>query len=233
MSEIPPKKRLDVLIEIFRHKVKANGYKLRFLTQTLYITISNDEQKTMMSIISENLKTTNAELEIRYILQILPVGCWYSIDEVAQMRIENIIIKSISEGQVFADTTIAGSLATWANGFLQHFTLIEKVVETIIGKLNDEKELEYLFEYFFYKIPDIINIPSSKTLFIRKLSNFIADQNTSQDWRNRLQNKLELYPKEWKEEFNAYLNQKEAKNEDGTPYTLDTTDWIHSDDIPF
>jgi len=228
INEIPIKKRLDVLIEIFRKKTEGDGNKLQIISFQLFDIISDDDKQVMLKIISDSLKTVNSEDEIRRTLQLLPTDLWLELEEVSKMRIENILIESISQGYISNENLTGGALGTWARRFLKHFTLQDEVSDTIIAKLSDKNELEYVLEYFFAEIPEFMDDESYRRYsFIHSISHVISNGDTSQNLRGRIRSKLMDFPDDWKEKFTERL--KNAKNEDGTPFTLEMT----VDDIPF
>jgi hypothetical protein len=78
-----------------------------------------------LEIVSDELKVTQEDNVIKMILQILPNYLWPRIEEVARIRIENKLIRSIESGKYNPSSQkgVLGWLGTWARDFIKYFTL--------------------------------------------------------------------------------------------------------------
>jgi uncharacterized protein (TIGR02391 family) len=237
IDEIPIKRRLDVLIEIFRNKIDGN--KLELMTFRLFELIPSDEQDQIIGIISYELKTSG-ETSITKTLQLLPKHLWIKVAKIARIRVEYMLNESISEGTFYGhNRSYNENFGTNASGLLKYFTLKNDLSEIMIRKINSESELGYIYRYFFDELPELMNdFPIIRNQFIAELSNFIEHENTSQDWKDWLRIKLHKFPSDWKNDFNSQLS--EVKNDDETLYNIYSIDDLQDiqafyldDDIPF
>lgn len=159
VSDIPTGKRLDILIEIYRRKREGNGSTLEYVSKELLRQLSEDQTAHFLSIVSEELKITQDDTDIRLTLRILPPDLWPDLDEAARLRAENVLIKSIKEGQSTSDGKIirgSGNLGAWARDFLKHFTLKAQAGQVILKKIGqDEPSQQYIFHFFLLILPDL------------------------------------------------------------------------------
>ncbi len=126
VAEIPHSKYLDVLVEMYRRKREGEGENLAYVVKEILKVISEEQISDFLTIVSEELKTTQENIDIRLTLQMLPPILWKNLNMAARMRAENILIKSIEEGKANSQGKTlngAGALGTWAGEFLQHFEL--------------------------------------------------------------------------------------------------------------
>jgi hypothetical protein len=99
VQEIPPGKRWDILIEVYRRKEEGKGSKRKLFKACLLTNLTADEDANFCDLVSGELKTTNSEATIRTIRQIMPPEYWPKLSEIARIRIEGKFIESIKEGR--------------------------------------------------------------------------------------------------------------------------------------
>ena len=126
VEEIPINKRTDVLVEVYRRKKEGNGNNLKYIVHTILQQLNENQVMDFLNVVSEELKTTHDDGDIRMTLQILQPELWPKINEVARLRIENKLIKSIQQGEAgYEGQTIngAGALGTWAKDYLEYISV--------------------------------------------------------------------------------------------------------------
>jgi uncharacterized protein (TIGR02391 family) len=201
VAEIPIGKRLDVLIEIYRRKQEGNGSNLQYVVKELLKQLPEDQTAQFLVVASEELKVTQDEIDIRLTLQVLPPSLWPGLSEASRLRAENILIKSIQEGQSSADgKTIkgAGALGTWARDFLQYFDLKSQVSETILDKLGQsESEQWYVFNFFLGVLPSLYGTSYRKRLCIEAIIEAVKSE-FGDGLAQRLRNHYWSFPDDWK-----------------------------------
>ena len=114
---------------------------------------------------SEELKTTRENSDVIGTFALLPPGLWNDVEEVAQLRVEQKVIKSIEAGKAdridgelllgsssnsytdapslwgsddffwSSDDSVSGALGTWSTDFMAYFKLKGRVLWTLLGKL--------------------------------------------------------------------------------------------------
>jgi uncharacterized protein (TIGR02391 family) len=183
IQEIPIKKQLDTLITIHRRKTEGDGKKLVYMVRELLNRLQYDEVQDFLRVVSDELKTTQDEDEIRLALQILPPDLWLRIDEVARMRIENKLIKSIQEGVrpiPHEWNSDIGVLGTWARDYIKYFTLKSQLGETLRQKLASNRSIDvrYAVDFFWNVLPDTITQDRECQAYIRVISEAIVSNNS-------------------------------------------------------
>lgn len=157
VDEIPPKKRFDVLVEIYRKKRDGNGENISFVVKEILKVITEDQISQFLLIVSDELKNTENENVLKLVLQFLPPDLWKKLNKTARLRAENIIVKSIKEGAANSQGLLfknSGWLGTWAKDFLHYFEYNIKVEAVILEKLaGDCYEKRYIFKFFFSELP--------------------------------------------------------------------------------
>lgn len=162
VSEIPKVQRGNIAISVLLKREKGKTENLASFMKSLIEELEEEEVERVYSVVSEELKYTNDEDEIKGIISILPGEYWNSTDKAVKIRIENILLASVKAGRYnkAADRCIgdAGSLATWVNEeYLRNFESPDKWTKTIIMKLAEGsiEEQDYIDHYFWEKICDL------------------------------------------------------------------------------
>jgi hypothetical protein len=134
-----------------------------------------EEQTSIIELISDDLKTTDDDAIIRNVISGFPPQVWENISEVARLRIENKIIRAISDGRYDRKSKhcLGGGLATWARNCFPLFLLKTRLLATLRGKFdsNNSQERDYALEYFV----DILSkfqrneVRAIESVFIRHL----------------------------------------------------------------
>src|SRR5258706_6845872 len=125
VAEVPPKKLLEALIIIWRKKDVNSTENLAYVCNELFRVIDDNQLGEFISLVSDEFKTVQQDIWIRISLQLFPPRLWSQIDELARLRIENKLIRSITDGAYDTGVElIDGSLGTWARDFAKYFTLV-------------------------------------------------------------------------------------------------------------
>lgn len=208
VSEIPVGKRLDILIEIYRRKREGTGSNLKYVVKELLRQLSEDQITHFLSIVSEELKITQDDTDIRLTLQVLPPDLWPRLDEAPRLRAENALIKSIREGQASPDGKIskgAGALGTWARDFLQYFALKSQAGQVILDKLKqDESSQRYVFHFFLESLPSLYDTSYREALCIEAIV-----QAVKSEFGDSLAQQLRMhywsFPEDWQHSLDEAL----------------------------
>lgn len=222
-AEVPPNKRTDMLIDVYRNRLSGDGKKLKYMVRAMLKLLSGEQVKDFLDVVSEELRTTQDEASIRVTLQILPPDLWPRVDEVARLRMENKLIRSIQEGtQPFAEKP-KGALGTWANRFLRHFTRKDDVGRALLQKLEEGPDSRrYVAEYFMAVLPDVIAGATQVQRLVKAVSN--AVRNHDESVRTALLNALPHMPEEWQSALRDNLRDLTNPEQpagflfDGTPF---------------
>jgi len=197
VKEVPLSKRFDVLVEIYRRKQDGNGNNLGYVLKEILKELPEKEIKDFLLIVSEELKFFQKDIDIRIILQILPPELWPQVEEVARLRIENRLIKSIKDGQAtFSGEVIQGNgaLGTWAMHFLKHFQLQREVAYSIVEKFEkDESNHYYVFRFFMDALPMISDYHKNKCI-----TNICKIIQQNEIYKDKVYDKFWSFPEDWR-----------------------------------
>lgn len=201
VEEIPIGKRLDILIEIYRRKREGDGSNLNYVVRELLKRLEKDQIAQFLGVVSEELKVTQYDHDIRLTLQILDPSLWPELREASRLRAENILMKSIREGQSSADgKTIqgAGALGTWARDFLQYFDPKSRVHETLLRKLGQSiSEQWYVFHFFLRVMPSLYAASYRERHCIMAIIQAVRSE-TGEGLVESLRNQYSSFPDDWK-----------------------------------
>lgn len=227
IKEIPPKKKIDVFIQVYREKESGDPKKLAYFFTELYSDLSKQEKADVHSLISSELRETSDTATIRTILQILPGSCWLKYDQACRLRIENKLIKSIRKGRYnsFTKACVDGSFGTWANGIHKFFTLKEELASAIIATISSDNDAanQYGLIFLFDCLQDLMPTPSQYAVhvFNRKL----REGNKRVYDKLRLEVPFDLITNDWseplKEAFDNFVEKEpvaEKESDDDLPF---------------
>ena len=163
-GQVPARKRLDVMIKVYRQK-QGDFRIIKYFVHAMLERMKDDEIGELYKVISEELKATDEDDSSVYnLLQAFPMEYWSRLDEIARMRTENMIIKSIKDGRydVAQRKCLKGALGTWADGRATHFLLKQETADACIAKLrsSDTYEQDYVFQYLFTEIMSLMDKPN-------------------------------------------------------------------------
>lgn len=194
-AEVPPKKRSEALILIFRNKSSGKGDKRAYIFRALIELAGDDKIDDFLDVVSEELRTTTEDMDVKTTIQILPSHLWPLLSEVARIRIENKLISSIRDGQYIPEThnCVSGWLGTWAGRLIKYFTLKDEIYNILVSKLGgDVKGQNYVAEYFLEAIPDTLHglpddlIAARQRSYVKAILNALGNQKGSPILRSNL-----------------------------------------------
>jgi hypothetical protein len=164
VCKIPQRKRLDILLQVFRRRTEGNGSSLSLFTQAVLATLELSEQAVFWEAVSEALESAQSDADYRSAVQIAEPS-WMSVSEIARIRTENRLIQSIEEGR-YSDQTgrcLNGGLGTWARGIANHFVMQGELVSALIARMDsqDSSAREYVYKYFLALLHDLRPTPSA------------------------------------------------------------------------
>ena len=162
-EQVPARKRLDVMIKVYRQK-QGDFRKTKYFIHAMLKRMKDDEIGELYKVISEELRATDEDQPVYTLMQAFPMEFWPRLDEISRMRAENMLIKSIKDGKydVSQNKCLKGALGTWANGRATHFLLKQETADACIAKLSssDTHEQDYIFEYLFTELTRLMDKPN-------------------------------------------------------------------------
>ena len=222
VNKIPPKKRLEIFVDVYRAKEGADRDKLQYFIRAFLKKLTKNEMSQVYEIVSEELEHTSEESTIRNILAIFPSSCWKHYEEIGRLRIEKKLIESINSGKykVELKKCLSGSLGAWAPDIFEHFLLKKELMNALYRKLSwgEQLEKDYVFRYFF---DDMIE-EEPKQRMINILINGLKDGNKS--YYEKVEFLIKYHGEPWKEALKESFDNFAE---------FEPTPDIPEDDIPF
>ena len=158
-SEVPPKHRLEVILDVVRARETGQGKKLKYFVRAILTKLTKDQRKEFYSAISDELKTTESESAIRTLLHILPDDSLTHCDEASRLRVETMLLQSIAAGRYddAKDQCPAGALGTWAMNRCTSFLQKDELVTSLVIKLasGSASQNAYVFKYFWNELLEL------------------------------------------------------------------------------
>jgi uncharacterized protein (TIGR02391 family) len=221
VSEIPPKRHLDTLIELYRLKRHDISDNLKFVFSAIFKRLDSNQLNDFCGVVSDELKTTTDEVTIRLNLKLMEPEFWSQISTISRLRIEHILIESIEQGEMNEKAIIRGALGTWARDYLSFFTdsSKEKVAWALLRALEHHSETKrrYILHYFTSQFQYVMQSEYMIERLITRVAKLIEEKDEyvlfhiyeatfPADWTEKLKSKVQhlrndegklLWPKEW------------------------------------
>lgn len=168
LKEVPSKKRYDLLLELYQKRAQLPQNKLNHFLTALFASLTKAAKSDFVRVVSTSLMRCKDDNDLRMYCHYFMNDTYIEIDKLAQLRIEDLMIKSINAGKyenVYnfeSDTNekkcTAGSLSTWISKKIDLLGNKDAIVNLLFKKLEREySEQEFVFTYF---TPAITKKPS-------------------------------------------------------------------------
>lgn len=158
VQDIPKRQRANIAIQTILRRNEGKIYPLGHFINALFDHLESVELSRVYKIISDELKTTTNNIDIRYLVHICPGKYWDKIEQSVRIRTESILYSDFSKGSYDKTTKRCGefgALATWiTENHLENFAEQSKWTRQAIEMLKSEDEcvVEYIEHYFWSKI---------------------------------------------------------------------------------
>ena len=172
VEEIPPRQRFDIFIDAYRAKESGRVSALKYFFAALLDVLSDEEKAKIHQVVSEELKTTDSDETIAYAIQILPADCWPKYSEVARLRIEHKLLKSMQRGKYDSERSerISGHLGILIRIVVDHLTAREDFVRTMYIALEYGERFgqDYVLQYFVPSLDSWFDDPPASLVRVLK-----------------------------------------------------------------
>ena len=159
LKQIPKKKKYDLLINIFRHRERAGLNKLNYIVNELFSEIDKVEYKEFMSGINKDLLKSKNDDKLKIFFNLFPPSKWSEIENLAKLRVENIVKTSINNAKIEYDeyfdnyysyVSLEAMLAATAIDFIDFFDTKDEIIRIIENRLYENEDLhnKYFLKYF-------------------------------------------------------------------------------------
>lgn len=158
VKEIPTRQRANIAISVILRRTEGDIYALGCFLEALLKKLEPSELSRFFRVVSDELRTTQDTIDMRYFVHTIPGEYWKHIDQAVRIRTEAILFEDFSHAKYDKNTgkcVEAGALATWITcGHLKQFSNLhawtKKAVEIIQG--DDENLIAYVDDYFWENI---------------------------------------------------------------------------------
>ena len=242
-GEIPPSKRADTLIAIWRRKREKKAEELVTIVRAILASLSPEQMESFAETVSDELRRTADEQVIKMTFQLLPISLWPQLHETARRRTEYRVLQSLKAGRLKSDD---GWLATWAREFIPSFVTRHDFAQALIDKVRavgldedtvsqDEGAVRYVVMYFLPKLPEILTDAETRAEVIKGIC--VAVRAGIAGVKKEVVTRLDSFPNDWQREFVAGLanpartpdNEEVIYLQDGTMVSLP----IHAELVNF
>ena len=149
-------------MELYQRRADLPRNKLKFFLSVLFSSLTKAAKSDFVRVVSSSLMKCKDDNNLRMYCHYFMKDTYAEIDKLAQLRIENMMLKSIKNGRVsynldemgneVAGCDYKGSLATWISDSEKLDLLSNKneiIQELFYGLMSEDVEIEnYVFEYF-------------------------------------------------------------------------------------
>lgn len=158
VQDIPKRQRANIAIQTILNRHEGDIHALAYFLDALFEQLDTLELSRVYKVVSDELKTTILDVDIRYIIHICPAKYWKRIEPLVRMRIESILYEDFSKASYNAEKRQCGrhgALATWiTTAHLENFENLEMwTLQTIkMIQSDDSNIVSYIEEYFWDSI---------------------------------------------------------------------------------
>lgn len=154
VDSIPSRMRYTIFLRVYDQKNRWNPKTIRHFFQAIRKQLP-EHNDAIISMISDELQNADDD-EIRLILSSRLFDNWNEVKEIARLRVENRLIKSILDGRYDQKKgrLISGGLGTFADSIVDHWTMKDRLKNAIYRMLSvhDNQQNDYVIHYFMYII---------------------------------------------------------------------------------
>lgn len=161
VQEIPKRQRANIAIQTILQRNEGDIYALGYFLDSLFTQLENAEVSRVYKVISDELRITMDDRDIRYLVHICPANYWAQIEPSVRIRTESILFDDFSNGR-YNETTEKcgkhGALATWiTENHISNFGSISEWTRQAVAMIqsDDEEIVAYVKTFFWNKICNV------------------------------------------------------------------------------
>ncbi|MGE7662652.1 TIGR02391 family protein [Peribacillus sp. NPDC097197] len=160
VNEIPKRQRTNLAITVILKRKEGDFENLYYFLKALFDQLEDNNISQVFKVISEELKYTSSEEDIRTILNTVPAKYWSKLDKAVKLRVENILLENVKSGKydLLNENCLNGALGTWIETeHLMNFEDVSNWNLEVVNKIKygDEEDKAYIEEFFWNKICEI------------------------------------------------------------------------------
>ena len=165
LNDIPSKKRLDLLIQVYRERKNIPRATKTFITK-LFEVLSSNEQNQFIDVIEQEMYSCNRSTEFTNFLYIYVPFAYVKLSKATKLRIENILFGFIEQAMISDNGNTNNknaSIGTWVCDRLTFLERRDKFIDMLFKKLTDNNQdsRNYVTKFFInYIIDDSVKLNS-------------------------------------------------------------------------
>ena len=146
LKEVPSKKRYDLLLELYQKRAQLPQNKLNHFLTALFASLTKAAKSDFVRVVSTSLMRCKDDNDLRMYCHYFMNDTYAEIDKLAQLRIEDLMLKSINAGKYenvydFESDThekkcTSGSLSTWVSKKLDLLSNKETIINLLFKKFE-------------------------------------------------------------------------------------------------
>lgn len=155
VQEIPKRQRANIAVQVILQRSSGDIYVLGLFFESLLKQLESSELSRVFKVIDDELRITQNEEDIRYLVNMCPGEYWNHIEETVRMRTEAILYNDFSKGSYYEETEEwgeYGALATWiTETHFENFEELEKWTRQAVDMIQSQNEnvVSYVDTYFW------------------------------------------------------------------------------------
>jgi uncharacterized protein (TIGR02391 family) len=164
--EVPPRIRLDVLIRLVDKTTFAKARNSRVFIGASLPLLDEIERGQFWETVSSKLITSSADGEAMALVR-LASDHWPKCSEIARLRTENRLLKSLQEGKVDSEGRVSKGWPGVRIREIEHaFSMNEDLLKILQSKLHsyDSEQRAYVHKYFMETFVRLEPTPSEATV---------------------------------------------------------------------
>jgi len=213
IQEIPKRQRANIAISTILKRNEGDINSLGYFIASLLDSLDETELSRVYKVVSDELRITTNEDDIRYLVHICPGKYWDNIDKSVRLRTESILFKDFSQGTYNTTTDDCGehgSLATWITAdHLKNFNELAKWTRKAVEMATNPmlSVCDYTNKYMWHSICEANKVDITaplKNYFKSALNDGLVDginklrdvisRNEDHPWWQVFEKELEKYP---------------------------------------
>jgi uncharacterized protein (TIGR02391 family) len=211
LKDIPTKKRLDLLIQLYRERRTVPRTTKPFISK-LFELISSSEKNQFIDVIEQEMYSCGRETEFVNFLNIYAPLVYIKLSRATKLRVENILFSYVEQATLSSNdrcNNSNASIGTWLRNRIFLFEKKDKIIDILFKKLNSDNEesRNYVKKFFLDTIVDDEKIVLS---YSRKRALHARLKDGDTEVHKALSPILELTPdsdwaKEFKDDYESFV----------------------------
>ena len=153
LASISKKEKIELMINIINNLESIKEGKYSYIINKLYNELNKKEQSEIINLLNKKLIVAKDDRYLRMFFDHINPKIWNNLDKLVQVRIEEMVEKSIREGSVFIhqltmQEECTGSLGTWTEKWINMFDNEQKIIDILYIKMSKKDEAKYVLKYF-------------------------------------------------------------------------------------